>query len=192
VLFNLANAYFREGQIGRAILNYERAQLLAPDDPDITANLNFARKQAGLFVEQNSWIKEAFRFFSMDEWAWLGSVALLITCALIVAGRVYPSQRLCLRLFTGFAIVTLLVAGVALVMQLNTLHRAVVTAKEAVVRISPFESAKSAFVLSEGEVLSVEKAHDNFLFAQNRDHRAGWISKGEMESVVPPGESAFR
>src|SRR5262249_5325247 len=41
-LFNLANAQLRDGQVGPAILNYERARSLAPNDPDIAANLECA------------------------------------------------------------------------------------------------------------------------------------------------------
>ena len=157
VLYNLANAYFLEGQIGRAILNYNRAQLLAPDDPDIAANLNFARRQAGLFTEQQSWVKQASCYLSMNEWSWLGSMGLFAACALIVAMRVYPAQRSYLGLLTGIAMVALLVAGVAIVTQSDTLHRAVVTEKDAVARISPFESARSAYFLSMGEEVTVEK-----------------------------------
>ncbi len=184
VLYNLANSYFRAGQIGPAILNYERAQVLAPNDPDIAANLSFARKQAGLFVQADS-IAEAARIFSMNEWAWLGCATLLLTCALIVAGRVYPAQRLYLRLGTGIAIVILVAAGIAITTQFDALQRAVVIAKEAPVRISPFESARSAFVLSPGEEVTLGKSHENFVFVQDRQHRSGWVSQGQIEAVVP-------
>ena len=43
--FNLGNACFKAGQIGRAIAAYRQAELLAPRDPDARANLQFARKQ---------------------------------------------------------------------------------------------------------------------------------------------------
>jgi tetratricopeptide (TPR) repeat protein len=43
--YNLGNAYFKQGDLGRAILNYRRAQRLDPRDPDIMANLNVARAQ---------------------------------------------------------------------------------------------------------------------------------------------------
>lgn len=190
LLFNLGNAYFREGQVGAAILNYERAKLLAPNDPDIAANLNFARKQAGLFVEQSSWIEEAARLISLNSWALLGSAALVWLCALIVASQLYPQQRLYLRLFTGVAALTLCAAIVAIALQFETLDRAVVTSKEAVARISPFDAAKSAFVLSAGEVVEVEKTHGGFLFVENRDRRTGWVSKDQVEAIVPPSEGS--
>src|SRR5271170_4000942 len=42
-LYNLANSYARAGKPGLAVLSYERAALLAPDDPDINANLAYVR-----------------------------------------------------------------------------------------------------------------------------------------------------
>lgn len=42
--YNLANAYFLQGRLGKAILNYRRAAKLGKDS-DIQKNLNFARSQ---------------------------------------------------------------------------------------------------------------------------------------------------
>lgn len=41
--FNLGNAYYLQGDLGRSVLNYERAARLAPRDADIRANLATAR-----------------------------------------------------------------------------------------------------------------------------------------------------
>ena len=43
VFYNLGNAYYKSGDLGRAILNYLRAERLAPRDPDIQDNLQIAR-----------------------------------------------------------------------------------------------------------------------------------------------------
>jgi len=43
--YNLGNAYYKQGNLGRAILNYRRAQLLAPRDRDIATNLAIARSR---------------------------------------------------------------------------------------------------------------------------------------------------
>jgi len=45
VHYNLGNAYFRRGDLGRAILSYERACLLIPRDNDLAFNLSHARNQ---------------------------------------------------------------------------------------------------------------------------------------------------
>jgi tetratricopeptide (TPR) repeat protein len=41
--YNLGNAYYRTENITKAVLNYERALLLSPSDPDIRFNLQMAR-----------------------------------------------------------------------------------------------------------------------------------------------------
>ncbi len=43
--YNIANAHLLKGDIGRAILNYRRAQRLIPDNADLARNLDFARRQ---------------------------------------------------------------------------------------------------------------------------------------------------
>ena len=43
--YNLGNAYYKQGDLGRAILNYVRAEKLAPRDADVRANLEVARSQ---------------------------------------------------------------------------------------------------------------------------------------------------
>lgn len=41
--YNLGNAYFRMGDLGRAILHYRRAEILLPEDPYLHQNLAYAR-----------------------------------------------------------------------------------------------------------------------------------------------------
>jgi hypothetical protein len=53
LFYNLGNAYFRKGDIGRAILNYRRAALYMPHDPNLRLNLEFARGRRVDSIEQN-------------------------------------------------------------------------------------------------------------------------------------------
>nr|HRC92571.1 tetratricopeptide repeat protein [Bacteroidia bacterium] len=39
VYYNLGNAYYKTGNYTKAILNYERAKKIKPDDADVTLNL---------------------------------------------------------------------------------------------------------------------------------------------------------
>jgi hypothetical protein len=51
VYMNLGNAYFKQGDLGRAVLNYLRARRLNPGDDDIAANLEFARSYTAVQME---------------------------------------------------------------------------------------------------------------------------------------------
>src|SRR5947209_17328434 len=46
LFYNLGNAYFRQKDFGRAILNYERALALDPRHPEAQANVRIARDEA--------------------------------------------------------------------------------------------------------------------------------------------------
>ena len=39
VFFNLGNAYFKDGQLGRALMNYRMSERLDPRDPDVQAKV---------------------------------------------------------------------------------------------------------------------------------------------------------
>lgn len=47
VFYNLGNAYYQSGELGRAVLNLQRAALLEPRDADNQANLNLVRAESG-------------------------------------------------------------------------------------------------------------------------------------------------
>lgn len=57
--YNLGNAYYKVGSVGKAILYYERARRLAPRDEDIAENLMLARSlvRDRQFVGEGSWLK---------------------------------------------------------------------------------------------------------------------------------------
>ena len=78
-LYNLANQYARAGKPGLAVLNYERAALLAPNDPDITSNLEYVRATAQVPTEPRTRFTRFARSTSPTTAAWLGvmGVALL-------------------------------------------------------------------------------------------------------------------
>jgi tetratricopeptide (TPR) repeat protein len=55
LFYNLGNAYFRGDDIGRAILNYRRAQQYIPGDSNLAENLEYARRsRADAFEEQQA------------------------------------------------------------------------------------------------------------------------------------------
>lgn len=86
LLYNNGNAYFRAGQLGRAILNYERAAQLSPHDPDILHNLVVAQGRIAEPVDKLPtffllrWWRALSGLFMPDTWSLLG-VLLLCTGA---------------------------------------------------------------------------------------------------------------
>ena len=58
LFYNLGNACFKQGDLGRAVLWYERARRLAPRDPDVRENLGLTRsllRDKQLVVSEPRW-----------------------------------------------------------------------------------------------------------------------------------------
>src|SRR3954467_2635403 len=73
-LYNVANSYARAGKPGLAVLNYERAALLAPNDPDIKANLDYVRAAAKVPTETPTRFVRFAEATNPTAAAWLGVI----------------------------------------------------------------------------------------------------------------------
>jgi hypothetical protein len=110
-LYNEANAYARQGKTGLAVLNYERARVLSPNDPDIIANLSAVRAATGLTANPDSWIAHDARFANPNRLFWLGLAGLGLAGAGALAIRFQPRQR---RVAWPAAVLGIVFSGAAL------------------------------------------------------------------------------
>jgi tetratricopeptide (TPR) repeat protein len=197
--FNLANAEARAGHVGPALLNYERARYLAPGDRDIENNLQMTRKKAGLEPNSYRWWQLVLRGPSINQWlilldGWLALIALAIVTHAI-APRLAPSLGLPLATigkivkgvlfvsipcFLFFSFVTLL--AVATIQRAEA--EAVVVAKDSLLRLSPFATAEKTGTLPEGELVTVQQRHNDYLWIEGRDHHSGWVQEKELEPII--------
>src|SRR6266446_6583111 len=75
LFYDLGNAYFRVGDFGHAILNYERALALDRHHPEADANLRIARDEARALEMQLSWPERYFQFGSLNQYSLVAAVA---------------------------------------------------------------------------------------------------------------------
>src|SRR5213080_1200337 len=75
VFYDLGNAYFRTGDFGRAILNYERSLALERHHPEAAANLQIARDEARTLEMQQSWPERYLQFASVNQYSIAAAVA---------------------------------------------------------------------------------------------------------------------
>src|SRR2546429_6117551 len=114
LLYDLGNAYFRTGDFGHAILNYERALALERHHPEATANLQIARDEARALEMQQSWPERYLQFASSNQYSIAAAVAFWVGVFCIVRlifGRRRSAATIALSVFsvTVFAIALLAV-----------------------------------------------------------------------------------
>jgi hypothetical protein len=61
----------------------------------------------------------------------------------------------------------------------------VIVAKEATLRLSPFDSAEKTGALPEGELVTIEKRYHDYLWIDERNKQSGWVADKELEPLVP-------
>ncbi len=182
VLFNLGNAWLRLGKPARAILDYERALVLAPRSPAIEANLTAARQHAGLAPETVSPWLAAARYFSFDSYMWAALGAIWVLCGALVLLCVNGVARRLARPLILVAAVTLCVSADAAVLCWSDLYRAVVIQGPAILHLAPAPSAAASGSAREGEVIWIQDRYSGFVFVRTADGHSGWVAQ---EAAVP-------
>ena len=184
-LYNLANAYARAGKPGLAVLNYERAKLLEPNDPDIDANLRHVREAVGLPPESRNRFERMAEIASPRILAWVGVLGLLIAGVSALARWQYPRHRRKLHAATlvGLSLVAVTIANGAALWPIT--HEAVVVTQAAPVRVSPVPIEEPLFVLPEASIVRMMGEHDEFVLIRTEAGRTGWAQRSSLAPVVP-------
>jgi hypothetical protein len=184
-LYNLANSYALSGKPGLAVLNYERASLLAPRDADIQANLRHVREAARLAPQRRNSFERALPIASPDVVAWLGVVGLLIAGAAVIAGRL--SARYRWGRVAAMAVGTVLVAFTVVngIVIWPKLHEGVVITASTPARVTPVPMGEPLFVLAEGETVTMGAEHEGFVLIRTFAGRSGWVSHGNVAPILP-------
>ncbi len=192
--FNLGNAYFRDHQLGKAILNYERAHLLSPGDSDIRHNLRYANNYtedritpaSNLFL--TNWFNGVRDLYSSNTWARLAVIlfVLFIVCvALFLFVRVMAVRKaafyigLVLLIFVGIA------NAFAFSQKRERVRRehAIVMVGAARANASPDENSNLLFELHEGTKVKIKSSDGNWYEIEIANGSVGWTLKQNVEVI---------
>lgn len=194
LFYNLGNAYFKEGRIGKAVLYYRRALRLAPGSDDIRYNLSVTEARTKDNIEQipefflTEWMRTVRRTMSCTAWSVLSLAALALALGLFLVFLL--AQRLTLRKagFYGtllaallFAVATWFAAGER--RQMLDRSEAVVMSSSVAVKSSPDKSATDLFVLHEGTVVRVTDRLDGWSEITIADGKKGWLESRAIEII---------
>ena len=193
--YNLGNAYYRTENITRAVLNYERALLLSPSDPDIRFNLQMARSKTidKIVPEQEmffvTWYRSLVNMASVDGWAMIALVCLGL--AIILALIYLFSNYVWLRkvgFFGAFLmIVVFICSNVFAHQQKNQLVNrsgAIIIESAVNVKSTPAKNGIDLFILHEGtRVTIIDASMKEWKEIRLADGKEGWIETKQMETI---------
>jgi len=197
IYYNLGNVYYKQGDLGRAIVNYERAALMNPRDSDIQANLTIARKQAepseSLPAIATGPVDSITRligsWFSIDETAILAlGLWFAFSMLFLVWLQLEPGKA---RTWMGYsAFMTLLLVAVLTLSLGNRIYNekvhptAVVVADEITINSQPGDQYTTEYSLHNGaEVVLLGTQGDWAHLSTPGETMEGWIPLSAVEYV---------
>jgi tetratricopeptide (TPR) repeat protein len=203
--FNVGNAWFKAGQVGRAIAAWRQGERLAPRDPSLRFNLQFARRKVSGSDSPASGWQRALTALTLNEWSILTSVALWLWLVLLAIREARPLWRPALRGYTAtagatvFVLVACVAAAASFGLRANS---AVVIVPEAIVRTGPLEEARMLHQFRDGveveildrKELNVGDHSQAWLQVRDSANRTGWLKEDQVivlqaASVAPPTKS---
>jgi tetratricopeptide (TPR) repeat protein len=192
--YNLGNAYFKEGDLGRAILWYERARRLLPRDEDVRANLDYAlafladdlpTPSPGIVL---GWLFATSTFFNLRELVLLVSgmyAALVLALILLVLYRGLRFRRArltaavvlgCCLLFFGSIFAYRVYA------RSHSVH-AIILAHETDARSGPGDDYQKLFTLHRGTSVEVREQRQGWILVKLPTGAGGWIAGDALEPI---------
>jgi tetratricopeptide (TPR) repeat protein len=191
--YNLGNAYFKLGELGEAIVEYNRALRRNPRDAATRANLERARSliqdealaplSLPVFLRPLAWL---YTRLSLDEWVELALLAWFALC-LLGATRAWWRPA---PLKGRWALWTC-GCGLALALCMAAIHAehelrrrpAVVTAGEVLVRSGPGESYNLSFKVHEGLRLYLDEQRGEWSRVHLGGELVGWVPSHQIEAI---------
>jgi tetratricopeptide (TPR) repeat protein len=186
LFYNLGNAWFRLGDFGKAIVNYERALALDPQHPEATANLRLVRDEARALELRKDRIERYAAMGTPTQYSIAAAVAFWV--ALFGSTRWFLSRR------RSAAYAALIAGAVAVcgmsIFLLYTLENgakgralAIVTGKDIEARLATADNAGSILALPPGSQIKVLSERGDWVYAALANDQRGWIPAKAVERV---------
>lgn len=195
IYYNLGNSYYKSGNIAKAILNYERAVLFAPNNNDYKVNLEIASAKkidkdeevSDIFL--NSWGRAIVNLMNSNQWAIFTIVfflVFLVGLAGFILSKNSPIKRFSFVLAIGGLIVFPISNYCSGVQKDKILQQdaAIVMEPSVTVRSTPSETGTSLFVIHQGKKVKIK---DNTMKAwveiQLENGQVGWMKSSDLEII---------
>ncbi len=189
VYYNLGNSYYKKGELGKALLNYERARRLMPRDSDLEANWEYANslvKKSTEDIKHGFWARAMNHYllsFSLGEWACGVWINIFVLAVVHLLSLWLNWNKVLSRWLVATLLLLAVVHGGLLWVKLNSEGRFAVVLKEEAARFEPRAEATKHFDLYEGAKVEVIRAEGSWVKIRRLDKNLGWVPKATVERI---------
>lgn len=191
--YNLGNSYFRSGNIPQAILNYERAKKIRPDDEDILHNLKIANLSVTDKIEPlpelelSRFFRKIVNTYSSGGWAiWAICLLWLSVTAMALFFLVNSRRIKKAGFFTAIISFSLFLVFILISLQRNSyenMNYAIIFSAVSYVKTSPETQSKDAFYLHAGTKVEIRETIGEWSYIRIADGKTGWLKSNDLEKI---------
>lgn len=193
IYYNLGYSYYKEGELAKAILNFERAHRLAPSDEDIIYNLEQAYAMTDKLQEIETvffvrWWDALCNTMSSDGWAILFVVVFILMLSGVALFLF--SDRVSLRKTGFFSALTLLVVAIFSLSVSIQQRDKIVNSKDAIIMTpsvtlstAPDNNGSELVVLHAGTKVYIVSRLGEWCEVRLKDGNVGWIKIEHIEII---------
>lgn len=192
--FNIGNAYFKVNNFSSAILYYEKAKKLNPNDDNITYNIKIANTKIPDKIEAvpdiffKRWWKNLSNIVSVDKWAILTIIFFFVFFLLL--GFYLILKSINLRKFTFWTASVFFVFTILSFMlgskQYSTIknhNEAIVVSPNVTIKSSPNDNSIDLFVIHEGTKVQVLDTINDWSEISIANGSRGWMKITSFEKI---------
>ena len=193
LFYDTGNAYFRVGNVGRAILNYKRAALFMANDQNLRQNLEYARNRRADRIEAKQ-REQVYRTLFFIHYDIPSRVRLIAFAASFAALWIAAAVRLliragALRIVIAIAAAASAIFAASLVVDAVSLRRTpegVITAGEVTGRMGDSETYQPSFKepLHAGTEFRLVERRAGWWLVELENGERAWIPDGAAELVI--------
>jgi tetratricopeptide (TPR) repeat protein len=184
LFYNLGNAYFRENDFGRAILNYERALALDRHHPESAANLQIVHDETRALELAPPWTQRFLHSVDATQYAITASVAFWIGAFSLVVISLSQRRR---RAAIVLSILSLSIFAIAVVAayssESSATTLAIVIGDNVTARLATADNAGSVLALPAGSEIKILSERGDWVYAELPNNLRGWIPSKSAEQV---------
>ncbi len=194
LFFNLGNAYYKEEDLARAILYYQKALLISPNDADILYNLQIAQSQIKDQIEEipelflRRWNRSIARTFDCTGWSVISLIALCVALGSLLVFLLAGAIRL-RKIGFGVGLFAVVIFAASTLYALGERREiiehngAVVMSRSISIKSSPDRSATDLFMLHDGTTIKILREIDDWYEISIADGKKGWIESKRVEKI---------
>jgi len=193
VYYNLANCYFKTGQFPKAILHYERALQLAPNDKEVLYNLKMANLQLKDKIQPKpaffllTWWKQFAQMQTANFWTVSFLIFLWSSIGLFLLFAFINHAFRNLFFYGGFIslLLTILLLFLSLTQHIaeTKSNEAIIMSASIAVKSEPISSGKDLFIIHSGLKVKVIHSESDWLNIRLQDGKEGWVKEDALEMI---------